>query len=201
MLMVVTWIGFLIHVYSIGYMSHEEGYWRYFAYLNLFLAAMLILVLGSSYLFMFVGWEGVGLCSYLLIGFYYKTDYAPAAGKKAFIVNRIGDFGFLVAMFLMFAYIGSVDFAKVSQVAGAGGLSAEHRHRDLPPALPRRDRQVRADSALRLAARRHGRPDAGLRAHPRRDDGHRRRLHDRPLERALPPLADGDDGRRRHRRR
>ncbi|HEX8407257.1 MAG TPA: NADH-quinone oxidoreductase subunit L [Thermoanaerobaculia bacterium] len=123
MLMVVTWIGFLIHVYSIGYMHHEEGYWRYFAYLNLFLAAMLILILGSSYLFMFVGWEGVGLCSYLLIGFYYQTDYAPAAGKKAFVVNRIGDFGFLVAMFLMFAYMGSVDFAKVQQVAAAGGIA------------------------------------------------------------------------------
>ena len=103
MLMVVTWVGFLIHVYSVGYMGHEEGYWRYFAYLNLFLSAMLILILGSSYLFMFVGWEGVGLCSYLLIGFYYQTDYAPAAGKKAFVVNRIGDFGFLIAMFLMFA--------------------------------------------------------------------------------------------------
>jgi NADH-quinone oxidoreductase subunit L len=123
MLMVVTWIGFLIHVYSVGYMHHEEGYWRYFAYLNLFLSAMLILILGSSYLFMFVGWEGVGLCSYLLIGFYYQTDYAPPAGKKAFIVNRIGDFGFLVAMFLMFAYMGSVDFAKVQQVAGAGGIA------------------------------------------------------------------------------
>jgi NADH-quinone oxidoreductase subunit L len=123
MLLVVTWVGFLIHVYSIGYMHSDEGYWRYFAYLNLFLAAMLILVLGSSYLFMFVGWEGVGLCSYLLIGFYYQTDYAPPAGKKAFIVNRIGDFGFLIAMFLMFAYIGSVDYAKVSQVASAGGLS------------------------------------------------------------------------------
>ncbi|HJQ41308.1 MAG TPA: NADH-quinone oxidoreductase subunit L [Thermoanaerobaculia bacterium] len=123
MLMVVTWVGFLIHLYSVGYMHHEEGYWRYFAYLNLFLSAMLILILGSSYLFMFVGWEGVGLCSYLLIGFYYETDYAPAAGKKAFIVNRIGDFGFLVAMFLMFAYIGSVDFARVSQVAGAGGIA------------------------------------------------------------------------------
>ena len=83
MLMVVTWIGFLIHVYSVGYMHHEEGYWRYFAYLNLFLSAMLILILGSSYLFMFVGWEGVGLCSYLLIGYYYQTDYAPPAGKKA----------------------------------------------------------------------------------------------------------------------
>jgi NADH-quinone oxidoreductase subunit L len=117
MLMVVTWIGFLIHVYSVGYMGHEEGYWRYFAYLNLFMSAMLILILGSSYLFMFVGWEGVGLCSYLLIGFYYETGYAPAAGKKAFVVNRIGDFGFLIAMFLMFAYFGSVDFARVSQVA------------------------------------------------------------------------------------
>jgi NADH-quinone oxidoreductase subunit L len=124
MLMVVTWVGFLIHVYSVGYMHHEEGYWRYFAYLNLFLAAMLILILGSSYLFLFVGWEGVGLCSYLLIGFYYETDYAPPAGKKAFIVNRIGDFGFLIAMFLMFAYIGSVDFAKVQQTAAAGGVDA-----------------------------------------------------------------------------
>jgi NADH-quinone oxidoreductase subunit L len=122
MLMVVTWIGFLIHVYSVGYMHDEEGYWRYFAYLNLFLAAMLILILGSSYLFVFVGWEGVGLCSYLLIGFYYTTDTAPAAGKKAFIVNRIGDFGFLIAMFLMFSYIGSVDFAKVQQVAAGGGV-------------------------------------------------------------------------------
>ena len=124
MLMVVTWIGFLIHLYSVGYMHHEEGYWRYFAYLNLFLSAMLILILGSSYLFMFVGWEGVGLCSYLLIGFYYDTNHAPAAGKKAFIVNRIGDFGFLVAMFLMFAYMGSVDFAKVQQVALGGGIAS-----------------------------------------------------------------------------
>jgi NADH-quinone oxidoreductase subunit L len=122
MLMVVTWVGFLIHLYSVGYMSHEEGYWRYFAYLNLFMAMMLILVLGSSYLFMFVGWEGVGLCSYLLIGFYYDKDFAAAAGKKAFIVNRIGDFGFLVAMFLMFAYLGSVDFMKVQQSAMAGGV-------------------------------------------------------------------------------
>src|SRR5947209_11455022 len=122
MLMVVTWVGFLIHLYSVGYMGHESGYWRYFAYLNLFLSEMLVLILGSSYLLMFVGWEGVGLCSYLLIGFYYTTDFAPAAGKKAFVVNRIGDFGFLIAMFLMFAYFGSVDFAKVSQIAAGGGV-------------------------------------------------------------------------------
>jgi NADH-quinone oxidoreductase subunit L len=120
MLLVVTWVGFLIHLYSVGYMAHEDGYWRYFSYLNLFLAEMLVLVLGSSYLVMFVGWEGVGLCSYLLIGFYYDKDFAVAAGKKAFIVNRIGDFGFLVAMFLMFAYFGTVDFAKVSQIASGG---------------------------------------------------------------------------------
>src|SRR5205823_13686835 len=123
MLMVVTWVGTLIHIYSVGYMGHEPGYARYFAYLNLFLAEMLVLILGSSYLLMFVGWEGVGLCSYLLIGFYYTTDYAPAAGKKAFVVNRIGDFGFLVAMFLMFAYFGSVDFGRVSQIAAAGGIA------------------------------------------------------------------------------
>jgi len=124
MLLVVTWVGFLIHLYSVGYMHEDDGYWRYFAYLNLFLSEMLILILGSSYLLMFVGWEGVGLCSYLLIGFYYKTDYAPAAGKKAFVVNRIGDFGFLVAMFLMFAYFGTVDFARVAQVAAGGGISS-----------------------------------------------------------------------------
>jgi len=123
MLLVVTWIGSLIHLYSVGYMHDDDGYWRYFAYLNLFLAEMLVLVLGSSYLLMFVGWEGVGLCSYLLIGFYYKTDYAPAAGKKAFVVNRIGDFGFLVAMFLMFAYLGTVDYGRVAQTAAAGGLA------------------------------------------------------------------------------
>jgi NADH-quinone oxidoreductase subunit L len=120
MLMVVTWVGFLIHLYSVGYMAHEEGYWRYFAYLNLFLSEMLVLILGANYLLMFVGWEGVGLCSYLLIGFYYKTDFAPAAGKKAFVVNRIGDFGFLIAVFLMFAYLGSVDFGTVQQRAAAG---------------------------------------------------------------------------------
>jgi len=122
MALVVTWVGSLIHLYSVGYMAHEEGYERYFSYLNLFLAMMLILVLGSSYLFAFVGWEGVGLCSYLLIGFYYDKDFAAAAGKKAFVVNRIGDFGFLVAMLLMFAYFGSVDYSRVAQIATAGGI-------------------------------------------------------------------------------
>jgi NADH-quinone oxidoreductase subunit L len=113
MLFIVTFVGFLIHVYSVGYMAHEEGYRRYFAYLNLFMSAMLMLVLGNNYLVMFVGWEGVGLCSYLLIGFYYDQQIPPEAGKKAFIVNRIGDFAFLVGMFALFANFGSLTYHEV----------------------------------------------------------------------------------------
>jgi NADH-quinone oxidoreductase subunit L len=113
MLGVVTGVGFLIHLYSAGYMAHEDGYWRFFAYLNLFMFFMLVLVLSSSFLLLFVGWEGVGLASYLLIGFYFKKDSAANAGKKAFVVNRIGDFGFLLAMFLIIARFGTLDFATV----------------------------------------------------------------------------------------
>ncbi len=124
MLGIVTGVGFLIHVYSVGYMAEEEGYWRFFAYLNLFMFFMLVLVLASSFLLMFVGWEGVGLASYLLIGFYFKRDSAANAGKKAFIVNRVGDFGFLLAMFLLIAHFGSLDFASVfGQVDAAPGLT------------------------------------------------------------------------------
>jgi len=119
MLGIVTGVGFLIHVYSVGYMAEEEGYWRFFGYLNLFMFFMLVLVLASSFLLMFVGWEGVGLASYLLIGFYFKRDSAANAGKKAFIVNRIGDFGFLLAMFLIIAHFGSLDFANVFGQANA----------------------------------------------------------------------------------
>jgi len=126
MLGVVTGVGFLIHIYSAGYMAHEEGYWRFFAYLNLFMFFMLVLVLSSSFLLLFVGWEGVGLASYLLIGFYFKKDSAANAGKKAFIVNRIGDFGFLLAMFLLIQHFGSLDFttvfAKISATPLTGGF-------------------------------------------------------------------------------
>src|SRR5579862_8563940 len=101
MLMIVTGVGFLIHVYAIGYMAHEGGYYRFFAYLNLFMFFMLVLVLGGNFLLLFVGWEGVGLCSYLLIGYYYEKKFAADAGKKAFVVNRIGDFGFSLAVFLI----------------------------------------------------------------------------------------------------
>jgi len=113
MLGVITGVGFLIHIYSVGYMALEEGYWRFFAYLNLFMFFMLVLVLSSNFLLLFVGWEGVGLASYLLIGFYFTKDSAAAAGKKAFIVNRIGDFGFLLAMFLLIAHFGSLYFGNV----------------------------------------------------------------------------------------
>ena len=113
MLMVVTGIGLLIHIYAIGYMWHEGGYYRFFAYMNLFMFFMLILVLGANFLVLFVGWEGVGLCSYLLIGFYFLKKSASDAGKKAFIVNRIGDFGFSLGMFLIVVNFGSLDFAKV----------------------------------------------------------------------------------------
>jgi len=113
MLMVVTGVGTLIHIYAIGYMEHEDGYYRFFSYLNLFMFFMLILVLAQNYLLLFVGWEGVGLCSYLLIGYYFTEQFATTAGNKAFIVNRIGDFGFSLAMFLIFRQFGSLDFSKV----------------------------------------------------------------------------------------
>src|SRR3954464_6138631 len=118
MLMIVTGVGFLIHVYAIGYMAHEGGYYRFFAYLNLFMFFMLTLILANNYLLMFVGWEGVGLASYLLIGFYFLKDSAANAGKKAFIVNRIGDFGFLIAMFLIIKLVGSLDYNIVFSYIG-----------------------------------------------------------------------------------
>ena len=114
MVLVITGVGALIHIFSVGYMQDDPGYPRYFAYLNLFVFFMLLLVLGANYPVMFVGWEGVGLCSYLLIGFWFSDKANADAGKKAFIVNRIGDFGFLVAMFLLFANTGSLDFAGIA---------------------------------------------------------------------------------------
>src|SRR5215831_8081720 len=119
MLLVVTGIGSLIHIYSVGYMAHEGGYYRFFAYLNLFMFFMLVLVLAANYLVLFVGWEGVGLCSYLLIGFYFTKKFATDAGKKAFIVNRIGDFGFSLAMFYIVKTFATLDFSSVfSRAAG-----------------------------------------------------------------------------------
>src|SRR6202142_723020 len=132
MLLVVTGVGFLIHIYSVGYMWDDPSYYRFFAYLNLFMFFMLTLVLADNYLVMFIGWEGVGLASYLLIGFWFTKDSAASAGKKAFIVNRIGDFGFLIALFLIIQHFGSLNFTQVfdqvrplaPETLGAGMLTA-----------------------------------------------------------------------------
>ena len=120
MLLVVTGVGFLIHVYSSGYMSHEGGYYRFFGYLNLFMFSMLTLILANNLLLLFVGWEGVGLCSYLLIGFYFLRKSASDAGKKAFIVNRIGDAGFLLGLFLMLGTLGTIQFTEIGPAIAAG---------------------------------------------------------------------------------
>jgi NADH-quinone oxidoreductase subunit L len=127
MLLIVTGVGSLIHLFSVGYMKEDPGYARYFSYLNLFVVFMLVLVLGSSFPVMFIGWEGVGLCSYLLIGFWFNDKVNADAGKKAFIVNRIGDFGFLVAMFLIWNSLGTLTFTgmvtKAPELLGVGGAT------------------------------------------------------------------------------
>jgi NADH-quinone oxidoreductase subunit L len=123
MTLVVTGVGLLIHIYSIGYMSYDKSYARFFAYLNLFTFAMLILVLGANLAVMFIGWEGVGLCSYLLIGFWFNKDAAADAGKKAFITNRVGDFGFILGIGLLIHVLGSVDIAQIAAQVESGGLS------------------------------------------------------------------------------
>ena len=117
MVLIITGVGALIHIFSVGYMQDDPGYPRYFAYLNLFVFFMLVLVLGASYPVLFVGWEGVGLCSYLLIGFWFSEKANADAGKKAFIVNRIGDFGLLIAMFMLFANLGTLDFVGIAAAA------------------------------------------------------------------------------------
>src|SRR5882672_48539 len=132
MLLVVTGVGFLIHIYSVGYMAEDDGYYRFMSYLNLFMFFMLTLVLAKNYLLMFIGWEGVGLASYLLIGFWFTKDSAAAAGKKAFIANRVGDFGFLIALFLIIKHFHSLDFLDVfgkvavqpTEIAGVGLLTS-----------------------------------------------------------------------------
>src|SRR5438128_8405789 len=130
MILVVTGIGFLIHVYSIGYMHEEDGYYRFFAYLNLFMFSMLMLVLGNNYLMMFIGWEGVGLCSYLLIGYYFHKKSAGDAAKKAFIVNRVGDWGLSIGVMLIFVTFGSLDFKVVGEKIREGVMSGAFRVSD-----------------------------------------------------------------------
>ncbi len=201
-LLFVTGVGMLIHIYSMGYMAHEGGYYRFFGYLNLFMFSMLTLILANNYAVMFVGWEGVGLCSYLLIGFYFLRHSASTAANKAFIVNRIGDAGFLLGMFTIAWYFGSVQYTAVNHLARSGQFPIGD------PVITTaclllfvgRLRQVGAVSAVCLAARCDGRPDAGLRADPRGDHGHRRRLHGGALQRAVRAGAECDEDGRHHRR-
>ena len=197
--LLITGVGSLIHIYSIGYMSHDPGGGGSSRYLNLFVAAMLLLVLGNTFVTLYVGWEGVGLASYLLIGFWSGPAGAATAAKKAFIMNRVGDVGLALAIFLMFEKLGTTRFAGV--FAGVGELAGGTVHRDRAAAAARRLRQVRSGPAAGLVARRHGGPDPGLRADPRRDDGHRRRVPDRPVQRRSYDLTAGRPAGGRDRRR
>ena len=178
--LLITGVGSLIHLYAVGYMEHDPGRRRFFGYFNLFVAAMLLLVLGNNYVMLYFGWEGVGLASYLLISFWYDRPSAATAGKKAFLMNRVGDAGLAIGIFLMFATLGTTQLRRGLQ----RGRLAGRRHRPDPghPAAARRGRQVRPVPAAGLVAGRDGGPDPGVGPDPRRDDGHRRRLPDRPVQ-------------------
>ena len=183
-LLFVTGVGMLIHIYSVGYMSHEGGYYRFFGYLNLFMFSMLTLILANNYVLMFVGWEGVGLCSYLLIGFYFQRHSATTAANKAFIVNRIGDAGFLLGMFTIAWYFGSLRFTDVNSLARSGHFAIGDPIITAATLLlfVGACGKIRAASALRLATGRHGRSDAGFSIDPRRNHGHGGRLHGGAVE-------------------
>ena len=186
MILVVTVVGFLIHLYSAEFMPDDERLRRFFAYMNLFVGSMLILVLADNLLLLYLGWEGVGLCSYLLIGFWYRDPANGRAARKAFIVTRVGDTAMVVGLFLLFTKLGTLEIQALMRGRGdALGRRLRHRRRRGRPAAGRRGGQVGAAAAADLAARRHGRPDARQRPHPRRDDGHRRRLPDRAHARPL----------------
>ena len=210
MTLIITGVGGLIHIYSTGYMHDDDGYWRFFGWLNLFTFAMLVLVLGDNMWLMFVGWEGVGLCSFALIGFWYKVPANTTAGNKAFIVNRVGDLAFVIALYSLFAGLqcgrasdagdargravraaarGRADgFRRISVGASAGRI----RH---AADVHRGDGKIGADSAVRVAAGRDGGADAGQRADPCGDDGDGRRVHGRAAELSIFDVAvhDGRD--------
>ena len=180
LLLVVSTVGLLVHVYSIGYMDGDRGLWRFFAYLNLFMFSMLLLILGDNFLMLYVGWEAVGLCSYALIGFWYKKPSAAGAAKKAFIVNRVGDFGFGLGIMMIWTLLGTLDFEEV--FANIGTLDPDGGDGDRPAPLRRRGGQERAVPAPRLAPRRDGGANPGQRPDPRRHHGQRRGLHGRPRQ-------------------
>ena len=200
----VTFVAFLIHVYSIGYMHHEAtdaGYARFFAYLNLFMFSMLTLVLAQNLLLLFVGWEGVGLCSYLLIGYYYDKPFAARGRQEGFRRQphrRLGLPARHVRAGLPVRLARLRPGPRRARPRTPAGTPRSSRS-ICPVPLPRRGRQERPGASLRLASRRDGRPDAGVRADPCRDDGHGGRLHGHAVQRALPPRSRRDGGRRRRR--
>ena len=207
MVLVVTGIGLLIHIYSTGYMAAEDGYYRFFAYLNLFMFSMLMLILGNNYLMLFVGWEGVGLCSYLLIGFFITKKSAGDAAKKAFVVNRIGDWGFSIGIMLIFFMFGTLEFAGVREAIHSGVEAGRYNVGDMAfvgiaialfIGATGKSAQV---PLYVLAAGRDGRPHSRQRADPRRHDGHRGRVHGGAKLLHLPDGAVGHDGSGRCRRR
>ena len=170
MLVVVTTVSALVHLYSIGYMADDPYKPRFFSYLSFFTFAMLMLVTADNLAQLFFGWEGVGLASYLLIGFWFHKPEANAAAIKAFLVNRVGDFGFSLGIFAVFLFTGSIDFdtvfAQAPDLVGKSfhflSFNVDALTVDLPAAVHGRHGQVGAVPAAHLAARRHGRPDAGL---------------------------------------
>ena len=219
MFVVVTTVSFLVHVYSIGYMADDPSRPRFFAYLSLFTFAMLMLVTADNLVQLFFGWEGVGLMSYLLVGFWYEKPAPNAAAIKAFVVNWVGDFGFSLGIFLTYYLTGSIAFDQI--FAAAPGLAGKTVHfigfnwdavtLACLLLVHGRDGQVGAVSAAHLAARRDGRPDPGFVAHSRRDHGDGRRVHGGETFAAIRNVAGraqrrhdcrGDDGllRRDHRR-
>ena len=166
MMCVVTFVSLMVHIYTIGYMEEDEGYNRFFAYISLFTFSMLMLVMSNNFLQLFFGWEAVGLVSYLLIGFWYNKPTAIFANLKAFLVNRVGDFGFILGIGLIAAYAGTLNYAEAFAKARRTGQAElpRHRldadHRDLHLPVHRRHGQERAVPAARVAARLDGRPDA-----------------------------------------
>ena len=177
MMFIVTFVGFWIHVFATGYMRGDNGYYRFFSYLNLFMFMMLLLVMGSNFMIMFIGWEGVGLCSYLLIGYYFNKQEAADASKKAFVVNRIGDFGMVLAISGVFATFGTLQFHEVATLSAAYStgtpLAVWIDVVARVGSVHRRDRQERADTAVYLAPRCDGWTDTGVGADTRGDHGDR----------------------------
>ena len=180
MFVVVCLVSLLMQIYSIGYMHGDVRYTWYFAAVNLFTGSMLTLVIANNTVQMLVGWELVGVCSYLLIGHWFEEKENSSAAIKAFITTRAGDLGFVIGVIVLFYGAHTFNIGQLQERVAAGDVSTDRHRRRLAAAVLRRGRQVGPVPAARLAPGRHGRPDARLGPHPRRDDGHGRRLHGRP---------------------